>query len=431
MNNNYNYAHSMMMKIKLSEPDNKGGCLIYANFESTLDFIKQIDMMTLGAPKIIYLIGWQYLGHDDKYPAFFEVNDLLKRAQDATGLDSLLWLMAEAKKYNTILSVHINLSDAYPDSPLWQEYIDKDLILKNNKGELKCTGEWNGNKCYQVRFAEEVKSGMFYKRVDKLFDLLPLAEIKTLHIDAFFARKGLNTTIASEKAARRMMIEYLNGKGVDVTSEFLYRETESGRRMHYGDSDVVGMIASYWKPVLNSKEIIKYQADKVPGGKICNSLTLDKNIQWLIYGGMQGEDIILEGGDWQKKFLKEFVLYNLPYLYLNNYKRIRVKGIGIFRSCQYNSGIVTNIIGHKIIDKGNVLKHNNELCLPIDWRDNSYIAYSEKGGDQIWYLKGKQACVYKYDHNGIGKKMLININANGTVKYCASNHTAYLIEVIL
>ena len=43
--------------------------------------------------KIIYLVGWQYNGHNDKYPAFFEVNRALKWLQDKDAMESLLWLM--------------------------------------------------------------------------------------------------------------------------------------------------------------------------------------------------------------------------------------------------------------------------------------------------------------------------------------------------
>ncbi len=61
-------------------------------------------------PKIIYLVGWQNNGHDDKYPDIFEVNKALKRDEDETSYDSLMWLIKEAKKYNTIVSFHVNFN---------------------------------------------------------------------------------------------------------------------------------------------------------------------------------------------------------------------------------------------------------------------------------------------------------------------------------
>src|SRR5207249_699518 len=106
------------------------GCKVYLTFEQALEVIERLDRITCGAPKIVYLVGWQFNGHDSKYPAWSEVNHRLKRAQDPTALESLKWLMREGRKHHTTVSLHINALDAYEDSPLWQEYVDKDIIAK-------------------------------------------------------------------------------------------------------------------------------------------------------------------------------------------------------------------------------------------------------------------------------------------------------------
>jgi hypothetical protein len=63
-----------------------------------LDAIRKIDNLTLGIPKIIFLVGWQFNGHDSGYPSWSVVNEHLKRPQDATALDSLKWLMVSARE---------------------------------------------------------------------------------------------------------------------------------------------------------------------------------------------------------------------------------------------------------------------------------------------------------------------------------------------
>ncbi|MDR2119438.1 MAG: endo-alpha-N-acetylgalactosaminidase family protein, partial [Tannerella sp.] len=119
------YHQTFWMKIFLSEVDaelydkvedgrrqgkmrDKGESRVVATFEQALEIIRKTDRLTLGIPKIVYLVGWQYNGHDSKYPAWSEVNPLLKRPQDSTALQSMKWLMDEAFKYNTTVSVHIN-----------------------------------------------------------------------------------------------------------------------------------------------------------------------------------------------------------------------------------------------------------------------------------------------------------------------------------
>ena len=72
---NFDYSQTMMMKLFLSSPDTvRGGSRVNCTFEEALAVIRKTDALTLGAPKILYLVGWQYNGHDDKYPAFFEMN---------------------------------------------------------------------------------------------------------------------------------------------------------------------------------------------------------------------------------------------------------------------------------------------------------------------------------------------------------------------
>ena len=79
----HDYSQCMMMKLKMADPDRKGGSDVHCNCEQALEIIRQTDNLTLGVKKIIYLVGWQYNGHDDKYPSFFEVNEGIKRKCDA------------------------------------------------------------------------------------------------------------------------------------------------------------------------------------------------------------------------------------------------------------------------------------------------------------------------------------------------------------
>src|ERR1041385_3776265 len=103
----HKYDQSLVMKIFLPERTDEGkGCKVYLTFEQALEVIERLDRITCGAPKIVYLVGWQFNGHDSKYPAWGEVNQRLKRAQDPTALESLKWLMHEGRKHHTTVSLH-------------------------------------------------------------------------------------------------------------------------------------------------------------------------------------------------------------------------------------------------------------------------------------------------------------------------------------
>lgn len=427
---NYDYTKVMMMKLKLSDPDNKGGSKVYLNFDDVLSVIKQMDAMSLGITKIIYLVGWQYNGHDDKYPAFFEVNEALKGANDATVRESLLRLVSEAKKYNTVVSYHINFSDAYPVSPLWDEYVANDLILRRRlTGALKITGRWNGRKCYQVRFKHELESGMFAKRVERLLELLPIAEAKTVNVDAFFVRCGKDTTIADERIGRRKMVEYLNQRGIDVTSEFIYREHDGGRRPHRGKSEAIGLIAAYWWLAVWKEDLLRYKPEEIAGGRQNRNLVRDKGVEWLFYGNQQAEQDIKDMNSvWQPNFVKDFVTYTLPYYFIAAHERISITGSGNGRVAHHADGVSVAIKGKQIVQNGLLLKDGDDCCLPTHWIEGGYMAYSAKDGISNWYVANGTANIYEVSIEG--KRLLDTVDVtNGNIKYNAKANKAYFILI--
>ena len=99
---NYDYSKVLWMKMFLAKPDfpnNKSEVLI--NFEQAHEIIKGIDNITQGIQKIIYLVGWQGLGHDDCYPEMDVINPYLKRECDATAKEAFCGLLKRQK--NVIL----------------------------------------------------------------------------------------------------------------------------------------------------------------------------------------------------------------------------------------------------------------------------------------------------------------------------------------
>src|SRR5437899_1264543 len=69
----HKYDQSLVMKIFLAERTDQGrDCKVHLTFEQALEVIERVDRITCGAPKIVYLVGWQYNGHDSKYPAWAE-----------------------------------------------------------------------------------------------------------------------------------------------------------------------------------------------------------------------------------------------------------------------------------------------------------------------------------------------------------------------
>ena len=74
----HHYHQTLTMKLFMSQAlfDGKfkhrdnGKSELFLTCEQALDVIRKVDNLTLGVPKIVYLVGWQYNGHDSKYPAW-------------------------------------------------------------------------------------------------------------------------------------------------------------------------------------------------------------------------------------------------------------------------------------------------------------------------------------------------------------------------
>ncbi|MFD7417198.1 NPCBM/NEW2 domain-containing protein [Kitasatospora purpeofusca] len=228
------YTRTPFTKMFLAEkdatdPSNKSK--VYRTFAQALDDIRKLDNLMLGADRIVYLVGWQYEGHDSKYPAWAAVNEDLKRPEDATALESLRWLMREAKKYHTTVSLHVNMFDAYQDSPLWDAYLADDIVAKDTAGNPIPGKVWSGQTSYAISYRQEWLKGRSKTRIDALLAMVPeLRQAGTLHIDAFHQvdPNRLNQVISpylgftreQETAAQRTVLRYWRSQGVDVTTEF-------------------------------------------------------------------------------------------------------------------------------------------------------------------------------------------------------------------
>jgi hypothetical protein len=353
----HKYDQSLVMKIFLAERTDAGkGCKVFLTFEQALQVIERLDRITCGAPKIIYLVGWQYNGHDSKYPAWGEVNYRLKRQQDQTALDSLKWLMHEGRKHHTIVSLHINALDAYEDSPVWQEYLEKDIIAKDKTGKPLKGIVWNGLQSYPLSYAREWETGCAKRRIDGLLKMLPeLKEAHTIHIDAFHTYpplpgesqvpgfKGISPYLGygpeQECAAQRKTFRYFRDCGLDVTSEH-----STGARL----DPFVGLQPMAW--------IYEPPAPDVPPSLYCGT-------------PMRAEAEIRTDPKTLPGLLEQFCLKAAPEIWANAWR-------------------ATNH-GHppQTEDWQRVLR-GNDCCVPLVWKlKPTLIAYSRNGcAGKSWRL---------------------------------------------
>lgn len=425
----YDYTNTMMMKLKMADPDRKGGSTIYCNAEKALEIIKGVDKITLGIKKIIYLVGWQYLGHDDKYPAFFDANDGIKRPNDKTAYDSLIWLMNEAKKYNTVVSVHINFTDAYADSPLFDEYVKANALIRTASGKPAKIEKYNGKVCYKISYKEEWESGLFKKRVDKFLSLFPIEAAGTVHVDNFQCYVNRAPFVSAEEMQyyRNLMIDYLHEKGIDITSEFTYREGKGSVLLYgritrdftptrYPIALLNRIPAVWWADKMTIEEYFAYYPHVWGGG-----LPKNEKARNMFYGNIHGEDAFLKD-NWQEQFIREFCMINLPFFYLNAKKRVGFTDSS--RSAvTYSDGTVSSADG-TIISDGMKVKDKDSVFLPYS---GGYTVFSEKGGIVKGKVDGDEFNLSEITANGLIEIKQIKAQ-NQIVTVDTKPNTAYFIK---
>ncbi len=206
---------------------------LYLTFADALDVIRRVHHLTCGVPQVILLTGWQFEGHDSKYPSWAAVNKHLKRPQDEAALDSLRWLIREARAVNGLATLHINMFDAYEDSPLFDAYAARDILAKDIDGKLIVGNRWWGMDCYHVSYTQEWKHGLAQRRIDDLIAMVPeIQENHCVYIDAFLgARKAdqqgpispyLGYSKQEEARTMRKIFRYWRDRDIDVAGEHVH-----------------------------------------------------------------------------------------------------------------------------------------------------------------------------------------------------------------
>jgi hypothetical protein len=388
VNSSYNFPYHQTLVYKLMNATKPGN--LHITFEQSLDIIRRVHDFSRGLPQIVYLTGWQYDGHDSKYPAWHEVNPRLKREQDATAHESMLWLMREAKKFNATISVHINVDDAYQSSPLWDEYVEKDMLRREPDGSFSKGDIWGGEQSYQISKTREWNAGLMQKRIEELLELLPLREQGTVHLDVFDKRPSLYHRITDEQEYEtlRNIVLYWRERGIDVTSEWFKPQ-------------LAGLIPMVWHYNLDERMRLKYPVDVVCGGGDAWNVRhhgWPNNWTWFPENGCAYEEAwgrsidrepYLEGDEFSV-FEEAFFLRTLPWLFLNRQRIVQHVHTAESYEVHFTDEVKTSV---RVTDRHlqltwgtQVLVDGTDVFLPASWSGNQWMAFSKDGCERSWPL---------------------------------------------
>jgi hypothetical protein len=207
------YKDKSFIRVFLSR---RGGTDENVTFDGVLEGIKEFAIQTDSASYVMYLLGWQYTGHDTGYPSVDKVNEALG------GYNRLVNLISEARKYNVNVTFYDNYDDSYPNNPGW----DPDVICMDPQGNIMRGGAWDGEQSYLISsYKYAVKSGL--DRVRFTLDRYPVREAYFIDVLAGEYKGGRKYDFNPESPAgamknfegKLMLINEFNKGGLDVATE--------------------------------------------------------------------------------------------------------------------------------------------------------------------------------------------------------------------
>ena len=368
------------------------------NADDVLRIIRQVDNLTRGIPKIVYIVGWQYTGHDTGYPSFLKVNPVLKREHDSTALASLRWLMREGPKFHTRVSLHVNFADCYlDDNPLGPKYQDRDILVRETDGRHRQGYVWNNHMAYRASNYRNWYQGTFRtEQIDPLFEMIP--ELKwsgSLHPDAWYNTDDPYYQVNNQEdvqAMREMTVYVRNKYQVDLTTEFDLGRPEN--------EDFILYHPMLWQLGWNEKN--PYEPMKVPsyfmtGGDATfwGSETVTVAGKFFGYNATLESEInansaTIPGG------LKSFATQTLPWYFLNRQLRNKFDG----DTAWFSNGVTTTYPGKMVIrQNGELLMDGTDVFIPALWKSHpEIITFSEPGYEsRNWKLPDSWSPVEKVD----------------------------------
>jgi len=343
-------------------------------FAQAGEIIERIHRFTDGLPQIVYLVGWQYEGHDTGYPSLDKINRALGSREDLLRLHDLA-----KERLNAVVSYHINLDDAYQEHPGW----DPSIITRQPDGELGRWEVFNGKMSYHISHTKDVESGKVFGRLMAMMKEVPVDT--AIHLDAFrnmnfsWEADGVIGAIEELECGIQPIMEFFRSRGIDVTTESI-------------DSDAAewcGVVSGVWH-LADPLAMLQLRHGKMLGGgrierRGMSRWGLGTSLNGDVRYSVDGVDYIRRG-DWDR-LLDDIYLGTLLYhFYLE-------REMTVFRMddkevhLRFADGVTTvasrDNTSLEVTHGDLVIAHDYDRFIP---RGEAIYAYSRDGCQRRWLL---------------------------------------------
>jgi hypothetical protein len=369
------------------------------------EIITYVNNITDGIPQIIYLVGWQYKGHDTGYPALDKLNEAMGTREE------LLSLSKYCDSLNSVLSMHCNIDDAYKAN----RDFTPDIMGTDYDG-TPIFWEIFADSAFHISHYKDVKTGSIFRRLEEMMSVFPLQ--KSIHFDAMRItncnpewEKDGNGMVEEFELGLKPIVQWLNNKGITVTTE-----TQNGNPIDL--SPLVAGVWTYFHLIFEYKQI--YHGKIVAGGTpesmatlryssgIGNSITQDFSYK-KYHGQLPFET--------EREKIKDIIYQSsLLYHFLNKREMLEANRDDNGYLIRFSGGVTSrfdNSTNHLEVKWNDVLLANDDdRFIPVH---GGIYAYSLKGSDCSWVLpqEYRNRGLKIYEVTGKGRKAFTGFRIEG------------------
>ena len=362
-------------------------------FLRILDEIKMIHRATDGIGNEVIIKGFSSEGHDSANTDYSGHTN--KRAG---GLKDFNVLLENAKKYNSRIGIHINVTEIYPESNRY----DSKILFYDEQGNLRKRWIWL-DRSYEIDKRKDILSGSLFSSLDKMKQEIP--QLDFVYIDKNHAAYWESMKIAQKINSLGLPLYVEGNFSFDPYTTWSHHRGNMGK-----------IIQFLW---YSERELFLNDP--------------------ILRGGRNDNDGFM---DWQSKHSFNSFIYgtfsrNLPAKYLKNFELMRWDP---GKRAEFSDGVTVAMEGEivTVTRHGNVVmtwtkdSKQNRLFVPWDPKteDKIYV-WDEVGGEITWKLPAswnqyKSVFLYKLTDFGRCDESEIPVS-NASVTLSSEKNTPYVI----
>lgn len=186
-------------------------------FAQSRQLIRDVVMLTDGAPQTVLIGGWDYNGQDTGYPSEDKINASLGTCEELRNL------IDEGRQWNANITLNTNYDDAYKSSPIF----DEAFIARRPDGKIWQSRKWDGETSYVVGMAKFMEGGWGSHRIAYTVDHYGISDSILIDAMSWFAIRNDWDSQRPASGYKNLVdgkfrvVKEFQARGVSVTSEML------------------------------------------------------------------------------------------------------------------------------------------------------------------------------------------------------------------